>query len=619
MASTGGFSEALQAAAYQFEKNRPLLPMYLHLLVSALFPIYAGAHASLSRPLSAAKPKKRSDDEVDDDDDEEDEDTVQKMEGLSNRDAIVFPITAGAVLATLYFLIKKFGADPINLVLGAYFSLIGTYSVGKIINDGWNTVESFITPTYYADQGKLWKVKNAERKVIAVGSTGENVPQRTSPLAGPLGRLPLPEPLLSLAWSLRDLTKKKYAVKGLMHDHFDFSVVVTRHNAISSVLGAVAIAYSIFVDKPWWLTNLQGFAVSYGALQLMSPTTFATGSLILTGLFFYDIWAVFFTPLMVTVAKNLDVPIKLVFPRPDEPGAPGEPPVKSFSMLGLGDIVLPGLIIALALRFDLDQFYLRKQKKVEGSPNGDNAGEEKFEAATYVPASGHWGDRSWTYGATSSPSLRALLPEFLTTSFPKPYFTAAMVGYVFGMLATLVFMSIFQHAQPALLYLVPGVLTSVWGTGLVRGELKQMWRYSESITVEPAEKEDSDEKKAEDDKEDTRSLFQWLKDELLGTDKSDKDNYSKKDEKKDEKANEKEAKHVDDGSIFSFTITHHKHKKESSSPNETKSSEEDSKAHGKSESISDDAVVVSSSDLDERKDGEARQRSSAKTKGSRKQ
>lgn len=35
----------------------------------------------------------------------------------------------------------------------------------------------------------------------------------------------------------------------------------------------------------------------------------------LKGLFFYDIFWVFFTPVMVSVAKNFDAPIKLLFPR----------------------------------------------------------------------------------------------------------------------------------------------------------------------------------------------------------------------------------------------------------------------------------------------------------------
>jgi minor histocompatibility antigen H13 len=44
------------------------------------------------------------------------------------------------------------------------------------------------------------------------------------------------------------------------------------------------------------------------------------GAILLTGLFFYDIFWVFGTPVMVAVAKNIDAPIKLLFPRPLEPG-----------------------------------------------------------------------------------------------------------------------------------------------------------------------------------------------------------------------------------------------------------------------------------------------------------
>ena len=47
------------------------------------------------------------------------------------------------------------------------------------------------------------------------------------------------------------------------------------------------------------------------------PTSCRAGALLLTGLFFYDIFWVFGTPVMVSVAKSLDAPIKLLFPRPD--------------------------------------------------------------------------------------------------------------------------------------------------------------------------------------------------------------------------------------------------------------------------------------------------------------
>ena len=59
------------------------------------------------------------------------------------------------------------------------------------------------------------------------------------------------------------------------------------------------------------------------------------------GLFFYDIFWVFGTDVMVTVAKSFDAPIKLLFPK-DLFAAELQ-----YSMLGLGDIVIPGTLYLL--------------------------------------------------------------------------------------------------------------------------------------------------------------------------------------------------------------------------------------------------------------------------------
>jgi minor histocompatibility antigen H13 len=64
-------------------------------------------------------------------------------------------------------------------------------------------------------------------------------------------------------------------------------------------------------------------------------------------LFFYDIFFVFGTDVMLTVAKSIDAPIKLLFPK----NLSATPP--EFSLLGLGDIVIPGIFVALCLRYDV--------------------------------------------------------------------------------------------------------------------------------------------------------------------------------------------------------------------------------------------------------------------------
>lgn len=61
---------------------------------------------------------------------------------------------------------------------------------------------------------------------------------------------------------------------------------------------------------------------------------------------------------MLTVAKSIDAPIKLLFPT----DWTQEPP--KFALLGLGDIVLPGVFIAMCLRYDLLR-HINKQKAHE--------------------------------------------------------------------------------------------------------------------------------------------------------------------------------------------------------------------------------------------------------------
>ena len=217
--------------------------------------------------------------------------------------------------------------------------------------------------------------------------------------------------------------------------------------------------------------------------------------------------------MMVTVAKSLDIPIKLLFPRPpeidEETGAEKE---QSHAMLGLGDIVLPGIMIGLALRFDLFLYYLRKQKRQLGSKTDDTKDSTtEIIKEKYVSVSGRWGEHFWTRPKPTifypyRKSFNGALKNG-PVSFPKIYFTAAMFGYTAGMMITLIAMHISEHAQPALLYLVPGVLLSLLATGLLRREIPIMWDYSEASDSE-------DVKNEEDSKNDP------LKDKsILSTDK----------------------------------------------------------------------------------------------------
>ncbi|KAM0700454.1 hypothetical protein Q7P35_012175 [Cladosporium inversicolor] len=599
--------DLMARAAFYFEQSKPMIPLYIHLILSALFPIVTGSFASLSRPSTAAKPSKKPGD--DDEDDEDEEEVGQKMEGLSPRDAIVLPITAAAVLGGLYWLIKQYGADPINLILGWYFSGVGIFSVGKILNDAAALALSVLFPTYFAHKGKLYKVDGKERKAVTTDVEQES---RASPLPGVMGLIPLPRAVNNYLWALRSAPTQKYAFVAYVKGVLDINGPVTLLNAAAGIASLAAISYNHFIDKPWWLTNLQGFAVSYTALQVMSPTTFATGSLILTGLFFYDIWAVFFTPLMVTVAKNLDQPIKLLFPRPDQPGAEGKPPVKSYSMLGLGDIVLPGLMIGLALRFDLHMYYLKKQNIAAKSAKVSENGKDVIKA-DHHNITGLWGSRMWTFGLGKS----SLPQSLITAAFPKPYFNASLVGYVIGMIATLLVMSIWQHAQPALLYLVPGVLISIWSTALARGEIKHVWAYTEEVTGEAAEDDEEKTKKSGDEdkpdgKKDQKAPESWwdyAKYEVIGLSRPGEVDSKKAEDEKDSEALKAKAAQ-DPDNVFTISIRRMGRSKKLQKDASTDATEKQGDAG--SNSGSDDAVLVSNNAKDMLTEGPTRRMISKK-------
>ncbi|KAL8672713.1 MAG: hypothetical protein Q9168_002838 [Polycauliona sp. 1 TL-2023] len=517
--------EVVDTIKKEFDAMRPMLPTYLHLLISSLLPIYAGAHASLTRPSSAAKPaksrKKQSRANAAQDDIEDE--VESQIESLSASDAIWLPLLAGCTLGGLYVIIKWL-EDPalLNTVLNWYFAVFGIYGIAKLFRDSIGNVASCLFPTRYFHADQIWVVN--ELKGIAVSQSNPAHKNR-SPFPGSLSRLALPKSISRFVWTTR-CPHATLCIRTNLGRHGKAHFHVTPVTMISSILALAVVLYYNLVSRPWYLTNVLGLAFAYNALQLISPSTSWTGTLILGALFLYDIYFVFYTPLMVTVATQLDIPAKLLFPRPSSPNSTKQ----QLSMLGLGDIVLPGMMIGFALRLDLYMHYFRKQttksppihglghstskEEIQTTASSDTAEPSSRETSVspsppnrdistsptsetttssalgsqivkpqFHRATGNWGNRFWT--SSSDPAVQGV-------RFPKPYFHASLFGYVVGMLMTLGIMQVTGHAQPALFYLVPCVLGAFWGRALLRGELKEVWRFDESEEkVEDAAKEEA--------------------------------------------------------------------------------------------------------------------------------
>ena len=193
--------------------------------------------------------------------------------------------------------------------------------------------------------------------------------------------------------------------------------------------------------KNWIYNNILATMVSINGIQMIFLGNFTNGFIMLIALFFYDIFFVFGTNVMLTVAKSIDAPIKLLFPTDWSASPP------KFTLLGLGDIVIPGIFIAMCLRFDiLKSLNAAQVNRLVDKGNPDQVLSMLKKAA---------------YNA------------------PKTYFYTCLVGYVLAIATTIVIMLVFEHGQPALLYLVPACLLSVIFQAVRLGEIQLVKDFSE--------------------------------------------------------------------------------------------------------------------------------------------
>ncbi|KAJ4298778.1 hypothetical protein N0V88_003811 [Collariella sp. IMI 366227] len=464
-----------------------LEPQYLLIVVSASTIIWLGAHGSLRRPPSAAPPKLKKG--------QKKRKEEQFVEGLVASDVIMFPLMLGGVLIGLYYLIQWL-QDPaiLNKIIRSYMSLFSFVSLNALAGHALEILESLVFPSMWADgSGQIFHIDQEHQCQFVVNKETNKevvVEGMDTPLPGVLSRLATSTKSKHLAWEIRRVLNAEYTFRIVVHGKTLVKLNFAVTNFLSAAFaGFVALAYHF--TESLVVSNLLSISMCYTTFNMLSPTSFGIGTMILWALFVYDIVMVFYTPYMITVATKIDAPIKLVFK-----GATGS------SMLGLGDIAIPGILMALALRFDLYQHYARKIKHeaIDLTTKSASSSSPDLTATTttittkatrsvktpYIIPNGQWGNRFWTtpFGHLS-PDPEAREP-IAATAFPKPYFYASLAGYVAGLLTTMVVMLVFRHGQPALLYLVPGVTGSVWLAGLCRGELGDMWKYTEdgSLDVE---------------------------------------------------------------------------------------------------------------------------------------
>lgn len=169
--------------------------------------------------------------------------------------------------------------------------------------------------------------------------------------------------------------------------------------------------------------------------------------LLFMGLVAYDVFWVFFSdgifasnvmvdvatkssanPVSV-VAENLRLPMARDLPELTLPAKILFPSPRGMSMLGLGDIVLPGLLIAYNLRYD----------RYSGGGGG---------------------------GVT--------------------YFGLGVAGYAVSLVVAIIFSQLYVSAQPALIYLVPGTLGPTMLLASIQGKASEVWNGGWVLKKRPA-------------------------------------------------------------------------------------------------------------------------------------
>jgi minor histocompatibility antigen H13 len=279
-------------SSFSYLQDQSFLLLEIRLVLSAIGIIYLGAHAALRRPPSAAPAKKKKPGEKEDDEE-------RFAQGLEPSDAIVFPLMAGAVLIGLYYLIQYLqDPDILNKILRWYMSTMSVASLVSIYSHGIEVVTSLVFPRYWRGwDGRLRAVKQKTRSVQVCDDAGNptaEIPETGNPFPGPFACLAFTEKIRKSGWELRSLLTRHWAIKFFMHGMGKEEGRIKFAHVVSLLMALVtALVYS-YTTSPL-LANTLGYAMCYGSLLLISPTDFLTSTLILVGLFFYDIVMVFYT------------------------------------------------------------------------------------------------------------------------------------------------------------------------------------------------------------------------------------------------------------------------------------------------------------------------------------
>ena len=436
-------------------------------IILAVVTIIIGAHSSIIQPINAIDPTKSSQYFHSSDIDGKKSDEKIKENQITWSMVIILPIMASISLISMYYYSKKLNNGSLEMFMNKYLIIMSFISSSFVINYLFNAINRNLGFKFdikgnnlMDDRFSITLSKDNEIHPIGLDVLNVTLPDKTE----------------------REKIIKEERLKELRNDILIDDQIVNYYISYGQIISIIsAIIFTIIYykynnnNKNWILNNIFGLMVVSMGISNTSIPNFQICSIFLILFFLYDIYFVFFTEIMVKVATEIEIPAKFIIPNTV---SKGESLIK-MSILGLGDVALPGSLIALCLRFDLFKFHqLNKDKE-----------------------------------------FHYLQP------YDKRYFINSIIGYIIGLIITVRFVKYTGNGQPALLYLVPCLLISVYGTAIYLGDLKLLWGYNE-IIEETKGAEDDDEGDKFEYSEETKILISDIPPYDVKEDKLDKDyNY----------------------------------------------------------------------------------------------
>lgn len=191
----------------------------------------------------------------------------------------------------------------------------------------------------------------------------------------------------------------------------------------------LSVTWAVFRNEDSWawiLQNILGISFCLNFIKTLKMPNFKSCVILLGLLLLYDVFFVFITPFITKSGESIMVEVAtgpfesseklpVVFKVPRMEQSPATLCMRPFSLLGFGDIVVPGLLVAYCHRFDVQ------------------------------------------------------------TSSSPVYFIFCTIAYGAGMLITFLCLILMKMPQPALLYLVPCTLITCTLVALYRKEMKKFW------------------------------------------------------------------------------------------------------------------------------------------------